>query len=108
MKPEKIAREIMAHYEKPVYDYHYDGTVIYPEDAMEMMMEFYQTMKSGKRIRPNYICSFCKSDNTIPIIYGPMDKEAKAAIEKGVMVFGGRKARGDNMHCKDCGRDFKD
>ena len=50
MKPEKIAREIMAYYEKPVYDYHYDGTVIYPEDAMKMLMEFYEAIRTGKKV----------------------------------------------------------
>jgi len=49
MKPENIAREILDKYLKPVYDYHYTGKVIYPEDAEKMMMEFYEKLQSDKR-----------------------------------------------------------
>ena len=42
MEFEELAKKLIGKFEKPVYDYHYDGKVIYPEDALEMMKELYR------------------------------------------------------------------
>ena len=39
MEFEKLAKKLIEKFEKPVYDYHYNGKVIYPEDALEMIRE---------------------------------------------------------------------
>ena len=48
---EKLVKEIMQPYLKPVYDYHYDGKVIYPEDAEKMMMELYERLQGDNVTR---------------------------------------------------------
>ena len=52
MKFEELAKKLIEKFEKPVYDYHYDGKVIYPEDALEMMRELYQKLKVDEEDQP--------------------------------------------------------
>jgi len=70
MKFEETAKRLIKRYEKPVYDYHYEGKVIYPGDALEMMRELYLQMRLGKRIKLKRFCPFCDTRDVIPIMYG--------------------------------------
>jgi ribosomal protein L37AE/L43A len=56
----------------------------------------------------NQKCPVCKSENTIPIVYGMPSPQLNEGIQKrGDLKPGGAYVEVKNWNCRDCGLDFE-